>query len=134
MGLPAPWTLPANLPEASPSGPALDGWAQWSASRPPATRTAASRANICTFVLRSMRLPPLQRNRHPPREDEKSGALPACLRWKHVQQPLLHTDRNLADDMHRLAVVGVDGHGSPGAERQVRRKGLIDEAYLHREQ
>src|SRR5262249_5547029 len=76
MGLPAPWTLPANPPGASPFGPALDGWAPWSASRPPATRTAASSADIRTIVIRNMRLPPLQRNSHPPREDEKACQMP----------------------------------------------------------
>src|SRR5262245_33805270 len=60
MGLPAPWTLPANPPEASPSGPALGSRAEWNTSRPPATRTAASSADVCTLVLRDMNLPPLR--------------------------------------------------------------------------
>src|SRR5262249_56226326 len=91
MELPAPWTLPANLPEASPSGLALGGCAEWSASRPPATRTAASSTDICTFLLRNMRLPPLQWNRHPPREDERTCDLPFSARFS--QRPRVVTHR-----------------------------------------
>src|SRR6266849_1635288 len=43
---------------------------------------------------------------------------------KHVQHPLLHSNRDLRDDVYRLAVIGVDRHGSSGAEGKVGGRGV----------
>jgi len=36
------------------------------------------------------------------------------------QQPLLHPDHHLGDDVHGLAMIGVDGDGAPGAPKNGR--------------
>jgi hypothetical protein len=41
-------------------------------------------------------------------------------RGEDVQQPFLHPDRYLRDDLHWLTVLGVDGRGATGAEREAR--------------
>ena len=48
-------------------------------------------------------------------------------RWHDVQQPLLHPDRDLGDDVHRLAALGVDGGRPSRAERQLPGHCLVAE-------